>query len=157
MNKWDKSSLSILLVPRVGGWRWLPQLHPSFWAPALCSQHTRRRATGCVWSAAGSVPPNLESPEELIKTKQKNNSSYFVQKFNKKMLRFLLQTNLEVSKGTVAVFRQTQRWRGGRLGGELRLSPYWFYAAFCRQSSSRGRWGGRTLTSLRCWTLKKSC
>lgn len=53
----------IILVLREGCKRRCPRLRSSSLAPDRHCQGGPRRAPGCVWSAAGSEPPNPESPD----------------------------------------------------------------------------------------------
>lgn len=52
----------VILVLREGCKQRCPRLRLSTLAPDPHCQDGPRRATGCVWSAAGNEPPNLESP-----------------------------------------------------------------------------------------------
>lgn len=80
--------------------------------------------------------------------KRKDLGQCFVGRLNK-WVRWL--SYLEVSKGTVAVFGQTHRRGGGRLGGQLLLllGGHRFNTTFSGQFSSRGRWDRWALTCLR--------
>lgn len=56
----------VILVLREGCRHRCPRLRSSTSAPDRHCQDGPRRATGCVWSAAGSGPPNPESPDGKI-------------------------------------------------------------------------------------------
>lgn len=61
----------VILVLREGCKQRCPQLCSSSSAPDRHCQDGPRRATGYVWSAAGSEPPNPESPDGKINTSHK--------------------------------------------------------------------------------------
>lgn len=68
----------VILVLREGCRHRCPRLRSS--TSALDCQDGPRRATGCVWSAAGSEPPNPESPDGKINPSHReliNSPTYF--------------------------------------------------------------------------------
>lgn len=70
----------VILVLREGCKQRGPRLRSSTSAPDRHCQDGRRRATGCVWSAAVSEPPNPESPGGKMKTSRQeiiNCPTYF--------------------------------------------------------------------------------